>query len=72
MVCDQCGHDSVIVELPRERKPREVRTDDPSHCPECGLCGSVVLHGATPDSEDVEDTFDVAWIDPITGGDYRT
>ena len=69
--CDECGHDSVIIALPIERGPHEIKTGDDCHCPECELTGTIVLHGATPSSDDIEDIFDVAWIDPETGGDYR-
>lgn len=69
--CDECGHDSVVVTLPIDRGPQEMKTGDDCHCPECELMGVVVLHGATPSSDDVEETFDIQWIDPETGGDYR-
>lgn len=69
--CDECGHDSVIITLPIERGPQEIKAGDHCHCAECELTGTIVLHGATPSSDDIEDIFDVAWIDPVTGGDYR-
>lgn len=65
--CDRCGYDSVVIDLPRDRAPEEIHTGDDCHCPECELQGTVVLHGATPASDDLEDTFDVSWIDPDTG-----
>ena len=70
-VCDECGYNSVVITMPIERGPQEIKTGDDCHCPECELAGTVVLHIATPSSDDIEDTFDVAWIDPETGGDYR-
>jgi hypothetical protein len=70
-LCDECGCDSVVITLPSDRGPQEIKTGDVCYCPECELVGTVVLHGATPSSDDIEDTFDVAWINPETGGDYR-
>jgi hypothetical protein len=68
--CDRCGCETAAVMLPRSRAANDVRTDDAVRCDDCGMSGSVVLHGATPSSDGIEDTFDVAWIDPDTGEDF--
>lgn len=70
-LCDGCGHNSVIITIPIDRGSQELKTGDDCFCSECELVGTVVLHGATPSSEDIEAKFDVSWIDPETGGNYR-
>lgn len=71
--CERCGHDSVFVEVPRDRPPLPdaIRDLDSCRCPSCDLRGAVVFHVATPANHDAEDLFDILWCLPETGVECR-